>query len=574
MEDDNQQGIGPSGEGSVSAKSSRGISNKTLISLIVVVSILVIGAGVLAYNNYSQNKKDDKVVASVAPSALASLEVKTPVSDKIEDEGVTWTAPKKIDDQGLFSKANNDSSYSSTDYYQVGTTSSGGDIIVAVINVDGLMVSQPIHLIIKNGDSYKRITQNSYDIDYSIYNSDKKLGEDSSFVFKSLLADKVITKGKTELVSTQYPKFVPENNSKLETKKIASTKWGDLYLEKSTSFSANDANQTNTDKTPVVTVSRYFVKLNDSTEITYEPRPTFLRDDNTFDLSYKVSGQSSSKYEKFETGGCGLGFGYFPMMVDSDSIADKVVFGESDSSQVFAITNQDNKSLIYAYELYKSDNGENKKDIATFAKDYPLLYWIDDYGSPIGYLKSDYKPATECGKPVVYLYPTTQTPFKVAVGADITKSEPTYDNGWSGVANPNGELSVKGQTFPYLFWEGRGLGVYPKVNFGRLVSTQNAKAEISSDLKKMSLSDKEIADFNNFWLPKMPSSKYIRLSWLTNSDLDKLAPLSISPKPDSVIRVFLDFAGYNEPISLNSQTLPKFTRTGFTAVEWGGLLKK
>ena len=174
----------------------------------------------------------------------------------------------------------------------------------------------------------------------------------------------------------------------------------------------------------------------------------------------------------------------------------------------------------------------------------------------------------------MYLYPTTQTPFKVAVGADITKSEPTYDNGWSGVANPNGELSVKGQTFPYLFWEGRGLGVYPKVNFGRLVSTQNAKAEISSDLKKMSLSDKEIADFNNFWLPKMPSSKYIRLSWLTNSDLDKLAPLSISPKPDSVIRVFLDFAGYNEPISLNSQTLPKFTRTGFTAVEWGGLLKK
>ena len=74
-------------------------------------------------------------------------------------------------------------------------------------------------------------------------------------------------------------------------------------------------------------------------------------------------------------------------------------------------------------------------------------------------------------------------------------------------------------------------------------------------------------------MTKLPDSKYVRLSWLTNKDMDKLAPLSISPKPQSVIRVFLDFSGLNAKSDLKPQVLPKFTRSGFTAVEWGGLLK-
>jgi hypothetical protein len=383
----------------------------------------------------------------------------------------------------------------------------------------------------------------------------------------------VIAKDKTELISTQFPKFVTEQNGSSQIKKIATTKWGDLFLEKANSFSANDVNKEQSDRTAIVTVSRYYIVLNDSSQITYEPRPTFLRDDNTFDLEFSVSDQSNEKYDKFETGGCGLGMGYFPLMVDASSIQDKVEFGKTDSTRVYSITNPDNKSLIYAYELYKSDNASNKKTIQEFAQDYALVYWIDDYGSPIGYLKTDYKPAVECGKPVIYLYPSQETAFSVKVAAQITQSSPLYDKGWEGIAKPNGELLVDGQKYSNLFWEGKGFGLYPQIRSGRMVESMNIEKEITSDLEKMGLNSQEISDFNDFWLSKMPQTKYIRLSWLTNNELDKLAPLSISPKPDSTIRVFLDFAGYDQPISLNFQQLPSFSRKGFTAVEWGGLLR-
>ena len=55
--------------------------------------------------------------------------------------------------------------------------------------------------------------------------------------------------------------------------------------------------------------------------------------------------------------------------------------------------------------------------------------------------------------------------------------------------------------------------------------------------------------------------------------MDVLAPLIVSPKPDTSIRVFLDFEGLEKPIALPEQKLSAIPRTGFTVIEWGGLLK-
>ncbi len=548
------------------------ISNKVLIGAISVASVLVLAVGAYAYKNYSSGNKEVAVSSPVA-SPVASLEIKSPVADRIVDEGVTWQEPQKIDDQGLFEKSGSNSDYMSTDYYKVGTTASGGEIVLAKVNIAGMGDTYSIQRIIKNGETYKRISQNSEAIDGNSFAPTSKLEQDSSYSFKSLFADKVITKDDTELISSQSSKFAIELSPDSETKKIASTKWGDMFLEKTNSYSINDLNQANSDKTPIVRISRYYVKLNDSTQVTYEPRPTFLRDDNTFDLDFKVKGASSIKYEKFETGGCGLGFGFFPLMVDSNSLSDKFVIASKNGSELSGINATSNKTLEYAYELYKSDQAENKKDVSTFANEYAFVYWVDAYGSTIGFLNSEFKPAVECGKPVVYLYPTKETNFKVKVGAQVTKSDPEYLGGWEGVAKPNGQLTVGGKDYPNLFWEGKGVGMYPNIDFGRLVERENIKSEISRDLSHMGLNSQEISDFNAYWLDKMPQSKYIRLSWLANNELDKLAPLYISPKPESVIRVFLDFAGYNEAINLTHQTLPKFERKGYTAVEWGGLLR-
>ena len=47
-------------------------------------------------------------------------------------------------------------------------------------------------------------------------------------------------------------------------------------------------------------------------------------------------------------------------------------------------------------------------------------------------------------------------------------------------------------------------------------------------------------------------------------------PLYINPKPDTVIRILMEFKALDEPIDVVEQKLETPTRTGFTVVEWGG----
>jgi hypothetical protein len=87
----------------------------------------------------------------------------------------------------------------------------------------------------------------------------------------------------------------------------------------------------------------------------------------------------------------------------------------------------------------------------------------------------------------------------------------------------------------------------------------------------LGLNAQESADFIEYWQQKLPQSPYIRLTWLDTSDMDQLAPLTVLPKPDTSIRIFLDFAPLDNPISLIPQKLSAPVRRGFTLVEWGGL---
>lgn len=58
----------------------------------------------------------------------------------------------------------------------------------------------------------------------------------------------------------------------------------------------------------------------------------------------------------------------------------------------------------------------------------------------------------------------------------------------------------------------------------------------------MGLSEKEQTDFLDFWLPFFQEAPYYTIRFLQNDMLDRIAPLSISPKPESMIRVFMDFS--------------------------------
>lgn len=257
--------------------------------------------------------------------------------------------------------------------------------------------------------------------------------------------------------------------------------------------------------------------------------------------------------------------------------SDLVAVGKTDNGRtVYQPKDADHALFKKAYDEYKQWQDINGQTIVSF-EDYRTAHGIviikNSSNEVLVYVRNQYAPSYGCAKPVVYLYPATTTSVDVRVGAQVKISDPYYPReGWKNViAEPSGTLTYQGLKYDSLFWEGPGYGTYPGITSGTVVKHADAVSTIQKQLKQQGLNQKEIADFMLFWSDKIPSKPYVRISWLTTTQMNYLAPLYISPKPDTVIRVFLDMDGYDTPISLPPQKLSSIPRRGFTVVEWGGV---
>lgn len=182
----------------------------------------------------------------------------------------------------------------------------------------------------------------------------------------------------------------------------------------------------------------------------------------------------------------------------------------------------------------------------------------------------------ERGKPVIYLYPQKKTTVSVKVSpkGGVTESIPEYKNGWKVSASPDGKLTDKktGKEYPYLFWESNDFTGEVDTSEGFVVETAELEKFFVEKLTFLGLNEKEIADFNEFWIPEINKSEK-PYTFITFNSMDRInseAPLVISPKPDSIIRVYFEYLALDEAIETKEQTLTPAERSGFAVVEWGG----
>ena len=174
-------------------------------------------------------------------------------------------------------------------------------------------------------------------------------------------------------------------------------------------------------------------------------------------------------------------------------------------------------------------------------------------------------------KPVIYLYPTKKTNVFVNLNFDgtFTYTYPKINDGWKVSAEPDGTLTDKsGRTYGYLFWEG-DTKVPMEFNEGFCVAGKDTEAFLLDKLAYLGLNDKEINDFMVFWLPRMQDNPYNVISFQTDNYL-KAAELEVSPRPDTMIRVFMAWKKADNFVHLKEQKLAKIQRKGFALVEWGG----
>lgn len=177
-------------------------------------------------------------------------------------------------------------------------------------------------------------------------------------------------------------------------------------------------------------------------------------------------------------------------------------------------------------------------------------------------------------KPVIYLYPKKETDVDVRLDYSgvITVSSPEYKDGWKVHAMPDGTLTGEdGRQYEYIFWEGIREMTYD-LSEGFCISGEQTRAFLEEKLKYMGLNDQEIHDFIKFWIPYMKGNAYNLISFQGKAYTDN-AKLTITPKPDSILRVYMVFKPLKEAVKVKEQKLTPFQRNGFTVVEWGGTIQ-
>ena len=174
-------------------------------------------------------------------------------------------------------------------------------------------------------------------------------------------------------------------------------------------------------------------------------------------------------------------------------------------------------------------------------------------------------------KPVIYLYPEEETEVTVRLDYDgtLTCTYPAYEDGWTVTAAPDGTLRDEfGQTYSYLYWEGVTRTEYD-FSRGFCVPGADTAAFLEDALSRLGLTRREANEFIVYWLPRMEANPYNLIAFQAE-DYTNHARLTVTPEPDSLLRVFMAWKPLEAPAGLPAQELPAFKRTGFTVVEWGG----
>ena len=334
---------------------------------------------------------------------------------------------------------------------------------------------------------------------------------------------------------------------------------------------------------------------------------------------FSVPSDTYNSYGVLLPGGCG-GDGNTDVL-QNISASDLVQVATSTRGVAFYTLKDTNNSLDQSmyYEKVSSLNGSagynslslfqvvNSSSTMPTYQQYvaknPILIFKDPWGRWVALGEFDYNLTGGCGKPVIYLYPPkpTEVSIQFSTPMRLTTDIPTYaSDGWDVLADPDGHLTnlqpqftdcaaidstlsgseyaqsaCEQNDYPYLYWAGHASGKYPTPTGGWVVSKANIANFLDQKLTEIGLTNKEKSDMVAYWVPELLAKEapYYRLSFFQTAQMDQFIPMKVSPEPNTVIRVFLDWSPLDDmPAAQPSpEVLTHIDRQGFTLVEWGGL---
>lgn len=175
---------------------------------------------------------------------------------------------------------------------------------------------------------------------------------------------------------------------------------------------------------------------------------------------------------------------------------------------------------------------------------------------------------------MIYLYPTEEIEVEVKLLNEekVTTTYPKYNDSWNVLAKPNGDLiDLETGRFLYgLYWEGINTNSLSKIEEGFVVKSEDTIEFLEEKLEILGLTEREANEFIIYWLPKLEKNKYNFIRFESIEEIDNNMPLEITPKPDTVIRIAMEYKKLDKEIKVVEQELTSPVREGFVVVEWGG----
>lgn len=244
---------------------------------------------------------------------------------------------------------------------------------------------------------------------------------------------------------------------------------------------------------------------------------------------------------------------------------------------------EDNKIVIYGDEDSNGVMADGSGYFIAIPTNMPVgteIEYIECYSnSEIKNLKKynvTYDPLdSTVKKPIIYLYPTKEENVSVKLLKDenITCSYPKYVDEWNVLAEANGnlkDLSTNRELYS-LYYESQSEKEFKVEDEGFIIKGEDSDKFLEEKLSILGLTEREAEEFIVYWLPILEANKYNYIRFATLEEINENMPLEINPNPDTIIRVLMTFKGLENPISVKQQQLEVPIRTGFVAVEWGGV---
>jgi hypothetical protein len=538
----------------------------------ILVAVLLVGIVVLGYVSWRMNHK-------VAPPG-AGTQVPLPTTSNVNDLKVVWETPKKIATLPGLVMEPLPEFLPATDisFKEVGTISGGkydqGKLLTITMPNDGIGGAVPFRIVAKDGKYHilgiftSAPTETAKYLGSFGFNT-ANVDVDTESTISALIAPETLAdtahgvhfKKVQDAVEMQGFSFTKPLNPADLKKVFTDQKAGDVYTEP---------------------LQNGFYTINpDGTHAVYAYQIPFVSEGKPAAVVWNNGTLNTTEYGYTDSTGCGSR-SYYSVAPDGKlSMNDLAKTGVTNTGEpIYAFKDYSNPyylDLTQGIYVPGQADSANSNAGSYFADKKPFFFWKNPYGQLVKFTNSALQPAAECGKPVIYLYPTTEqkVSVKLAPVGGFSVTEPAYNSGWDVIAKPTGELLnlADKKIYPYLFWEGRG-GIYQTPDKGWVIAQKDVHSFLVEKLKALGLNTKESADFMEFWEPKMQGSPYYFVTFMGNNAMNQIAPLNVTPAPDTVIRILMDFQPLNKKISVQGFDIRTPERKGFTVVEWGGVLRK